>query len=257
MPSTPSSLSWAWDHQADREPSCREGLGPISPQTVLLSALRRWQLLMTPQKGCEPALPSPQSHPRYSVAAGTRDALHKLAASCAGELPEPILTFLENVEITSTSERGDAVHFPTPLREQETAAAIKALEASAVGAIAHLRYGTSSKSKIQVDLDKISAFLMSAYLTTLDGMDKADPRIKDKIPGKPTTPEPPASHPPRHKQLTPSQTQTSTKPSLYSTAACQPTSTAPRPPASTSTSTAPSTPTSRSPCSASPPKTPP
>ncbi len=198
MPSTPSPLGWAWDHQAEREPLRREGLGSISPQSVLLSALRRWQLLMKPQKGCEPVSPSPQSHPRHSVAAGTRDALHKLGASCRGELPEPILAFTENVEITSTSGRGDAVHFPTPLREQETAAAIKALEASAVAAIAHLRYGTSSRSKIQVDLDKVSAFLMSAYLTTLDGMDKADPRIKDKIPGKPTPPEPPVSHPPKH-----------------------------------------------------------
>src|SRR3954452_22725150 len=106
MPSTPSPLSWAWDHQADREPLCREGLEPISAQSALLSALRRWQRLMTSQKGCESVPPSPHSHPRHSVAAGTRDALHKLGASCRGELPEPILAFTENVEITSTSWRG-------------------------------------------------------------------------------------------------------------------------------------------------------
>jgi hypothetical protein len=93
------------------------------------------------------------------------------------------LAFTEAVEITATSAQGDAVHFPTPLREQEATAAIKALEACAAAAIAQVRYG-AEPGAVRVDTDKVSAFLMSAYLTTLDGMDKADPRIKDKIPGK-------------------------------------------------------------------------
>jgi hypothetical protein len=93
------------------------------------------------------------------------------------------LTFTHAVEVKSTSGKGDQVCFPTPLREQETAAAIKALEACAAAAIAKLRYGEETK-RIQVDVDKVSAFLMSAYITTLDGMDKPDPRIKTRIPGE-------------------------------------------------------------------------
>jgi hypothetical protein len=92
------------------------------------------------------------------------------------------LNFTQAVEINSTSEKGDAVHIPTPLREQEAVTAIKALEACAAAAITTLRYGTEIR-RIRVDVDKASAFLMSAYLTTLDGMDKTDVRIKEMIPG--------------------------------------------------------------------------
>jgi hypothetical protein len=116
------------------------------------------------------------------VVAGAKDALAKLCLACRTELPEAILAFADAVEITSASGKGDEVHFPCPLREQEAVTAIKALEACAAAAIAQLRYGMESK-KIRIDVDRVSAFLMSAYLTTLDGMDKADPRIRERIPG--------------------------------------------------------------------------
>jgi len=103
-----------------------------------------------------------------------------------GELPASVLAFTETVEVTSTSKKGDEVYFPTPLREQEAGAAIKALEACAAAAIAELRYRIESR-RIRVDTDKVSAFLMSAYLTTLDGMGKPDPRVKDRIPGRYTS----------------------------------------------------------------------
>lgn len=119
----------------------------------------------------------------YSVSNGTQEALERLSQACQEELPQAIFPFTRTVEITSTLGGGDDVHFPTPLKEQDTAAAIKALEACAVAAISNLRYGAESR-KIQVDIDKVSAFLMSAYLTTLDGMGKADPAIRSRIPGK-------------------------------------------------------------------------
>ncbi len=89
-----------------------------------------------------------------------------------------------SVEVTASSEEGDSIHFPTPLRAQETVAAIKGLEGCAAAAIAKLRYGDEKSRRVQVDLDKVSAFLMSAYITTLDGMDKADPEIKGRVPGR-------------------------------------------------------------------------
>ncbi|KAK4157990.1 CoA-transferase family III domain-containing protein [Chaetomidium leptoderma] len=181
MASTASSMNWAFKGAADKPPLYNAGIAQASQQNILLSALRRWQHLRTVKKDREPTPQGPQSGRQHSVAAGAQEALEKLSAACRGEVPGPILTFTKTVEVASASKRGDEVHFPTPLREQEFAAAIKALEACAATAIAELRYGTESK-KIRVDTDKVSAFLMSAYLTTLDGMGKPDPRIKERIP---------------------------------------------------------------------------
>ncbi|KAL2164624.1 hypothetical protein VTH06DRAFT_3841 [Thermothelomyces fergusii] len=178
MGTTVPDAGWAWDGAAvDRAPFPSPDAQSASQQSALLSAFRYWQHLMedqTPAEGRRAAVP-------HSVAAGTREALHKLCTICSGELPAALLSFVKTVEITSATETGDEVHFPTPLREQEAAAAIKALEACAAAAIAKLRYGTES-TRIRIDTDRVSAFLMSAYLTTLDGMDKHDPRIRDRIP---------------------------------------------------------------------------
>lgn len=79
--------------------------------------------------------------------------------------------------------------FPCPLKEQDAIAAIKGLEACAAAAIADLRVcgggrgGGHVDREIVVDLDKAACFLMSAYLTTIDGKDKANPESKKKIKG--------------------------------------------------------------------------
>ncbi|KAL2181789.1 CoA-transferase family III domain-containing protein [Thermothelomyces heterothallicus CBS 202.75] len=181
MPTATPAAGWAWEGAAvDKTPFPGPNAESVSQQRVLLSAFRYWQHLMKVGKEYTSAegrlVPMP-----HSVAAGAREALQKLCTICSGELPAALLPFAETVEVTSATEKGDEVHFPTPLREQEAAAAIKALEACAAAAIAKLRYGTESK-RIRIDADRVSAFLMSAYLTTLDGMDKSDPRIKDRIP---------------------------------------------------------------------------
>ncbi|SPQ22319.1 77fa5a5c-196a-474c-9865-0bd20da78203 [Thermothielavioides terrestris] len=153
----------------------------MSQQGGLLTALRCWPRITTFKREAESASQGPQQRAKHSVVAGAKDALAKLCLACRTELPEAILAFADAVEITSASGKGDEVHFPCPLREQEAVTAIKALEACAAAAIAQLRYGMESK-KIRIDVDRVSAFLMSAYLTTLDGMDKADPRIRERIP---------------------------------------------------------------------------
>ncbi|KAK3322502.1 CoA-transferase family III [Apodospora peruviana] len=117
----------------------------------------------------------------YSVADGASKALQALQASCREELPEAFLEHAKSVVFTSTSSNGKGVHFPVPLKEQDAAAAIKALEACAAAAIADIRYRKAHR-QIEVDLDKTSCFLMSAYLTTIDGMDKGNPEAKKKIP---------------------------------------------------------------------------
>lgn len=174
--------SWGWGPATDKRVVQGEGLGSVSRQrSLLFSAFRRWQHIKTLKPDVKPISRLPNSL-GYSVVRGAQHALRRLYQTCENELPQAIYQF-PAVEITSSSGKRNEVHFPTPLKEQDATTAIKALEACAATAIANLRYGTESR-KIQVDIDKVSAFLISAYVTTLDGMGKADPGIKKRIPGK-------------------------------------------------------------------------
>ena len=120
-------------------------------------------------------------HP-YSVTHGANDALDLLLRSIHGQLPYEIFSYAKDVSFSSPSPCGAALQFPCPLREQEATAAIKALEACVVAAIADLQYGAKPRH-INVDMEKIACFIMSAYLTTIDGLGKGDLRVRDRIPG--------------------------------------------------------------------------
>ncbi|KAK3990563.1 CoA-transferase family III domain-containing protein [Cladorrhinum sp. PSN332] len=163
--------------------SRREGHVNLSQQTILLSSALRYcrQQLGTLKMDARHVARSSKSTRPYSVIQGSRVALDSLLDLCTTEIPGDFVPLARNVKIASTSGNGDQIHFPSPLKEQDVTAAIKALEAGAVGAIANLRYGTARRG-ITVDLDRISGFLMSAYLTTIGGMDKQDVRVKERIP---------------------------------------------------------------------------
>ena len=122
--------------------------------------------------------------PKYSVVDGAYVSLRKLAQICRDQLPEDFLSSTGNVVFVSQAGPGDDVYFPCPLKEQEAVGAIKALEACAAASIANLRYGVPGKPhKIVVDMDRVACFLISAYVSTIDGMDKQSLGVKDKIPG--------------------------------------------------------------------------
>ncbi|KAL1835456.1 hypothetical protein VTJ49DRAFT_6677 [Mycothermus thermophilus] len=182
------SLTWgpgpAWEGTVDEEGIDGKGRVLLSQQKLILSTLRYFRRVVPPKPALHLTTTStaaPPSHARHSLAAGTYEALGKLGTICQGELPKSALALTKTVEIMSSSGEGDQLFFPTPLREQEVAAAIKALEASTAAAVAEARYGTRCR-RIRVDSDKVAAFLMSAYITTLDGMDKSDPRVRARIP---------------------------------------------------------------------------
>jgi len=139
--------------------------------------LDRPDMAITLESGNRPRVVS------YSVRAGASRALQSLLAACDKVLPEQIRQQADNVLFSSKRGAGDQIHFPTPLREQDATAAIKALEASVAAAFANFRYGKDFRT-IDVDLDKTSCFLMSAYILTIDGMDKANPKVRERIPGK-------------------------------------------------------------------------
>ncbi|KAK8124662.1 uncharacterized protein PG998_000421 [Apiospora kogelbergensis] len=117
----------------------------------------------------------------YSVAAEAHCALQALVSACMSELPRELDQYIDKVTFSSTSPAGDKPCFPCPLKEQEAGCALKALEGCLAGAIADLRYGSQGRD-IEVDPAKVTSFLMSAYITTLDGMGKAHPKIKYRLP---------------------------------------------------------------------------
>lgn len=117
----------------------------------------------------------------YSVAIGASEAFGELLKQCKGQIPKEFRSYSGNVKF-APSIHGDQVYLPSPFREQDVIAAIKALEACAAAAIGDLRHGKKSRS-IKVDLDKAACFLMSAYLATIDGKSKGQ-TPKGLIPGK-------------------------------------------------------------------------
>lgn len=116
----------------------------------------------------------------YSVRDGAKRALEALSRKA--ELPSEILEHLKDVVFTSTT-KGDCLYFPCPFKETEAASALKAVEASAVAAIADLRYG-EKRRKIEVNLEKTAAFLFSTYIATIGGLGKQDPSVKSKLKGE-------------------------------------------------------------------------
>ncbi|KAK1963509.1 CoA-transferase family III [Colletotrichum sublineola] len=116
----------------------------------------------------------------YSVKKGSENALAALIAVCQQQLPPEFVDYLRNVAFTAP--QGDVPFFPCPLKEQEATASIKALEGMAAAAMADFRHGAQVQRHIEVDVARTACFLISAYVTTVDGMDKAHPSVKSKIP---------------------------------------------------------------------------
>ncbi|KAI1500442.1 CoA-transferase family III [Biscogniauxia marginata] len=117
----------------------------------------------------------------YSVARGADGALETLLQSSKSELPAEFLHYVQSVIFTKPSLTADTVCFPCPLLQQETCAALKALEGCATAAIANLRC-SKPRRNIVVNLERVTCFLMSAYITNIDGLDKFNPKIRLRLP---------------------------------------------------------------------------
>ncbi|KAI1378224.1 CoA-transferase family III [Hypoxylon crocopeplum] len=116
-----------------------------------------------------------------SVGEGAEDVFKQLWKSTKTELPNEFLKHAGQVMFLKYSHAGDAVCLPCPLREQEMVAALKALEGCAAAAIADIR-GPKRERVISVTLERVTSLLMSAYITNIDGLDKCNPKTKERIP---------------------------------------------------------------------------
>lgn len=119
---------------------------------------------------------------KYTLFEGTRSALEHLLSRANSQLPEECLHHIVNVDF-STANTGSP-YFPSPLKQTEAISALKAVEAGVAATIADLAEGSQARG-IEVDLERASAFLFSTYLATVGGMDKAHPKVKKMLKGKP------------------------------------------------------------------------
>ncbi|KAI1752945.1 CoA-transferase family III [Xylaria castorea] len=117
----------------------------------------------------------------YSVSSNANRALKILLQASQSELPTEFFRYSKDIVFDSRSTTGDSVCLPSPLRQQEACAALKALEGCAVAAIADLQR-KERRREIVVNLEQVTCFLMSAYITTLDGLDKSNPKISERLP---------------------------------------------------------------------------
>lgn len=122
------------------------------------------------------------------VVARARQALQTLLYSSVSELPEQFMSHAAGIDFLPGST-GDMVCFPCPLKEQEAGSALKGLEGAAVAAIIdfieHGKHGEhgSGRTSIKVHLDRVSCFLMSAYMVTLNDRGKQHPDVKELVRG--------------------------------------------------------------------------
>ncbi|KAF7560223.1 hypothetical protein G7046_g3931 [Stylonectria norvegica] len=84
----------------------------------------------------------------------------------------------ENKNLVSFTAHRDKPYFPIPFKETETAAALKAIEGSVASLLAGTKGLACAKNKVNVNLDKATAFLFQAYLAKVGGYGKLDKEVK-------------------------------------------------------------------------------
>lgn len=77
----------------------------------------------------------------------------------------------------------DRIYFPIPLKETETASALKAIEGGVAAALWRLR-GGEREAKVTINLEKATCFLFQAYLATIGGLGKQDAGVREKLIGE-------------------------------------------------------------------------
>lgn len=83
----------------------------------------------------------------------------------------------------SFSAARDLPYFPIPFKETETGAALKAVEACIACLLCDLKTGSDVSRKININLEKTTAFLCQAYMAKVGGLGKLDPDVKKFLKG--------------------------------------------------------------------------
>ena len=95
-------------------------------------------------------------------------------------LPKAAVEKLQDVTFRSSRS---LPYFPIPLKETETAAALKAVEGAVASSLLDLRERSAKNRAIAIDLEKTTAFLFQTYLSTVGGYGKLQPEAKAFLKG--------------------------------------------------------------------------
>ncbi|KAK2768869.1 hypothetical protein FQN54_000729 [Arachnomyces sp. PD_36] len=107
------------------------------------------------------------------------DLLFGLYTNDCISLPPEVRKQKDNVHFKA---HRDFPYFPIPFKETETAAALKGIEGLLAAALADLREGDQqTRRRLQIDLEKTTAFLFQAYLATVAGLGKLDADVKKML----------------------------------------------------------------------------
>lgn len=95
-------------------------------------------------------------------------------------LPSEVVAKKAQVEFTSTR---DLPYFPIPFKETETTAALKAIEGCLAALLVETKDKTITERRINVNLEKTTAFLFQAYLARVGGLGKLDKSVRALLKG--------------------------------------------------------------------------
>jgi hypothetical protein len=119
----------------------------------------------------------------YSQLDEIKKARETLLDKAYDQIPLECIQLAKDVAFTNLSH--GLPDFPCPFKENEAIAALKAVEAGIAASIANLAIGEADREAI-VNVQRASCFLFSAYLATIGGHNKADPKSKTLLKSKST-----------------------------------------------------------------------
>lgn len=113
------------------------------------------------------------------------DALSGRFAQDETSLPKAAIDKLGDVAFKSSR---NLPYFPIPLKETETAAALKAIEGAVASCLVDLRERSTKKRTVGIDLERTTAFLFQTYVATVGGRGKLEPEAKKYLKGNWSSP---------------------------------------------------------------------
>lgn len=131
----------------------------------------------TTQKGTEQ---NGVHHVPYSMLEETEKTLETLLQLAKDQIPQECRRLI--ADATFETANTGSPYFPCPFKETEAMSALKAVEAGIAASIANLIEGERDR-RLVVNLERASAFVFSAYLSTIGGMSKGNKAVTSVLKG--------------------------------------------------------------------------
>lgn len=114
----------------------------------------------------------------YDVLGTAKDIFRSVITDPKTLVPKEARDLANHVTFEGISSP-EELELACPFKQCETISALKAVEASVANALGKLRYGF--EQDVKIDLTHATLFLLMAYVASVDGMTKLDPKVKQKL----------------------------------------------------------------------------